>query len=79
MARKKIPVVAEPEAKEEPTSTCKACRHAWFLEDDESAVWLCRRYPPTVTYDYEEGMPCSSFPVVSPEITCGEFAPQLNS
>jgi hypothetical protein len=64
---------------EEPTSTCGHCRHAWFVEDKDSAVWFCRRYPPTVTYDYGEQTQCSTFPVVAPEQTCGEFAAQLNS
>jgi hypothetical protein len=71
--RKKVEIVAEP------TSTCKSCRHAWFLEADDEVVWLCRRYPPTVTYDPAEACPVSSFPIVAPEITCGEFAAQLNS
>jgi len=66
--RKTVKVVAEP------TSTCKACRHAWLVED----TWLCRRFPPTVTYDYEEGLPVSSFPVTAADQTCGEFQPLLN-
>jgi hypothetical protein len=73
MARKKIAVV------EEPTSTCKSCRHAWFVEDQDHAVWYCRRYPPTVTYDIGEQTQCSTFPVVAADVTCGEFSPKLDS
>lgn len=68
--RKVIPVV------EEATSLCKDCRHVWLYED----TWLCRRYPPIVIYDYEEGMPATTFPVVAPDLTCGEHSPaHLNS
>jgi len=63
----------------EPTSTCKSCRHGWLYETEDSAQWYCRRFPPTVTYDYEEGCPVSSFPCVAPDLVCGEFAAQLNS
>lgn len=70
MARKKTVVIVE-----EPTSSCKACRHGWFYEQE---VWLCRRYPPAVIYDPEESAPSSSFPVVGPELVCGEFAAKLN-
>jgi hypothetical protein len=70
MPRKKvIPVVAEP------TSTCKQCKSGWYYAD----TWYCRRFPPSVYYDPAEQAPCSSFPVVAPDLTCGEFAPLLNS
>jgi hypothetical protein len=69
MPRKKvIPVVEEQ-------SICKTCRHAWYHQD----IWLCRRYPPTAVYDFEEHAACSSFPVVRADLTCGEFSPLLNS
>jgi hypothetical protein len=73
MARKKIVVV------EEPASTCGHCKHAWFVEDKDSAVWFCRRYPPAVTYDFSEQTQCSTFAVVASDQTCGEFSPKLDS
>jgi hypothetical protein len=69
MARKKIVVV------EEPTSTCKQCRHSHFHKDYVD----CRRYPPTVVYDIGEQSPVSYFPVVQVDLMCGEFAPKLDS
>jgi hypothetical protein len=71
--KKKVVIV------EEPTSTCGHCRHAWFVEDQDDAVWFCRRYPPTVTYDIAEQSQCSTFPVTAADQTCGEFSALLNS
>lgn len=60
---------------EEPTSTCKSCRHAHF----QGEFWTCRRYPPVVVYDIAEQGAYSQFPIVEPQLTCGEFAGKLNS
>jgi hypothetical protein len=74
MPRKKvIPVVAEP------TETCKSCKCGWFVEMEDSAVWFCRLNPPTVTYDMEDRMQVSTFPVVAADQWCSHFAPLLNS
>jgi hypothetical protein len=62
----------------EPTETCGHCRHAWFVDGEDSVAWFCRRYPPVVTYDIEEQTQCSTFPSTAPENTCGEFSPRLN-
>ena len=70
--KKKVVIV------EEPTSTCGHCRHACFVEDQDHAVWYCRRYPPVVTYDIGEQTQCSTFPITSADNSCGEFAAKLN-
>jgi hypothetical protein len=64
---------------EEPTSTCKHCRHSQFVENHDQALWFCRRYPPTNVYDIGEQAPISYFPQVEADLSCGEFSPKLDS
>lgn len=47
--------------------TCNDCKHADPLEDKIE----CRRYPPVIVP--ESGRP-SSFPVVQPDMSCGEWS-----
>lgn len=74
MAKKKAVVIVT-----EPTSTCGHCKHAWFVEDKDSAVWFCRFMPPKVTYDIGEQTQVSTLPVVSADFWCGQFSPKLDS
>lgn len=61
---------------EEPTNTCKHCKHAHVMQE---GVVLCRRYPPTVGYDPDDHDIYSTHPITTLDSSCGEFSVILNS
>lgn len=63
-------------AVEDPTNTCKFCRHCHVLPEGFA---LCRRFPPVVVYDTDDHDIFSTFPITPLDSSCGEFSVILNS
>lgn len=62
----------------EPAETVVACEHCrYFVPKDGRNE--CRRNPPSVAVDFEDGGVTSMFPLVDAGEWCGCWAPKLNS
>jgi hypothetical protein len=66
---KTIPIV------EDRVQTCESCRYRFAKHDYQE----CRRYPPKIVLDMQDGGHFSAFPLISLEEFCGEWAAKLNS
>jgi hypothetical protein len=57
------------------TNTCQNCKFSWH-----AGSWYCRRMPPMpIVAPGPGGQPtiASTFPVIQPELTCGEHKPKI--
>ena len=50
--------------------TCKSCR--FYRERQNGEMGDCRRYPPSLTFDFTRKSYMSGFPIVPPAEWCGE-------
>ena len=58
-------------------NVCRNCKHS---HDESPGGLTCRRYPPTaLMIPGPQGgpLPCSLFPPIQPQHTCGEFKPKI--
>jgi hypothetical protein len=76
--------VSEQDILKEPTvvnnnRTCGNCKHSWFILGQPTRE--CRRYPPQVfPMAQPRGLAfVTQFPMVKPDLCCGEFTPKLSS
>lgn len=66
----KKPAAPEPES-------CGSCRY--FLSNKEDEYGFCRRGPPSVFPDPEDGSPIVLWRIVATPEWCGEFSRKLDS
>lgn len=52
---------------------CETCRFWEVFDSTEPSDGWCRRYPPTVVADHNEGNGNADFPITKPGEWCGEW------
>ena len=60
-----------------PTMNDSRCDQCAYFSDLDGEEGECRRFPPAVT-PHEDGGTMNSFPLVVPDLWCGEFQRRVN-